>query len=230
MEDDGKTYTPFGHQEYERQLIEKKILAHAEPILESFTEVFLNLYQVFTKWHIHFYYIQRFLRRRRSIFDFSMAIHAGLCLSTLLVLPTQPYSEKPIIPRADCTVYPFSDAEILNYGTYPLPELKCEVYPSSGIDYTPPSGSNDGGDLFAFLMYYSGKALLLNVIFQIISSLVLIGSWERLVYVMESKGLTGGDRFIQRAFAWTVVVGNGISFFLATDSVLTHRCHRLYDS
>ena len=90
-----------------------------------------------------------------------------------------------------------------------MPELRCKVYGASGINYTAPAvgSNNDGGDLVAFLMYYSGKALLLNIIFQIVSSLVLIGSWERLVHVMESKRLTGGDRFIQRAFAWTVAIG-----------------------
>lgn len=111
-----------------------------------------------------------------------------------------------------------------------MPELRCKVYGASGINYTAPVGSNnDGGDLVAFLMYYSGKALLLNIIFQIVSSLVLIGSWERLVHVMESKRLTGGDRFIQRAFAWTVTIGKSFIFCVEHDFYDYIPCSRRYN-
>ena len=138
-----------------------------------------------------------------------MAVHSGLCLCTLLLLPTQPYSQTPITPRANCTEYPFSDSEILNFGTYPLPELRCRVYPASGLYYTVSSKTaleNDGGDLFSFLLFYSPNALFFSIIFQIFSSLMLVGSWERMVHVMDSKRLTGGTHFLQRVVSLILVL------------------------
>lgn len=140
-----------------------------------------------------------------------MALNAGLCLCTLLIFPTSPFSLAPIIPQANCIAYEFSNLEILNYGTYPLPSLKCKLNATSSINkfpngtvassYSSTSTTNDQGELVAFLIFYSTKALLFNIVFQIITSLVLIGSWERLVHVWESKRLIGGQRIIQLFFA-----------------------------
>ena len=139
--------------------------------------------------------MQRFLRRRRSIFDFAMALYSGLCLCTLLVLPTSQYTLSPVIPKATCTTYPPGGTDILNYGTYPLPLLSCKV-----------GGNGDAGALFSFLLYYSGKAAGLNFVCQVLASLVLVGSWERVVHVMESSRVQGGERVLQRVVAVVLVM------------------------
>jgi hypothetical protein len=63
----------------------------------------------------------------------------------------------------------------------------------------------DLGDLFSFLLFYSPKAFALNLVFQLVSSLVVVGSWEHLVHVHESRRHRGGSRVVRTAHALLIV-------------------------
>lgn len=104
---------------------------------------------------------------------------------SLIMLPTTSfYTNTPIVPTANCTLYPVptSDMRGLQFGRAPFPLFSCAIVPSVQVGYyTSPAKTFDGGALLAFIAFYSPNAIILNVMFQVVATVCLLGAWDKAV-------------------------------------------------
>ncbi|KAJ3301131.1 hypothetical protein HDV03_001321 [Kappamyces sp. JEL0829] len=157
-------------------------------------------------------FAERFQRRRKKVTEFCLSLHTGMVVTNALLLPTTPYTQMPISPRGNCTDYPPVVSVSLSKGQWPLPLIHCDVFPLTTRGYTPSlSQQNDGGLLFSFLLFYSPNAYNCSLVFQILSSICVLGTWEKAVLVGEAVR-QGRMRRLYAILAWASAICAIVSF------------------
>ncbi|KAI8900714.1 hypothetical protein BC833DRAFT_240067 [Globomyces pollinis-pini] len=149
-------------------------------------------------------FIHSYTNKFTPLYRFCQALYAGMCLLTLLLLPTNAYS-----------ILSNQQVPVLEINELFINQTVLFIQPDSSVG----NQSYDHFNLFSFIMYYSTYASSFSYFFQLMSLINVIGSLRLLEKGRDPSVSYTRDNIIRFLLSWMSCICNSstifnLSFFL----------------